>query len=85
MHFVERHYWSIMTGCDVTRLSVSDAHGGEHFCIVPKVGKGWRDVRAELLETLARHAESADPGEVEIAAPSGYRARSCAITRQRAA
>lgn len=33
--FREHRFWSPMLGCDATRLSMTDARGGEFFKIIP--------------------------------------------------
>lgn len=51
------------------RISVSDGHGGEFFCIlpIPALGRSLRDARARALSTIEAAMESGMyPGEVEI-------------------
>jgi len=65
--FVEYRYWSVIHGCETSRLSVFDAHGQEFYTIIerPTEGKRYREARQEAVETLIDAVERGDePGEV---------------------
>lgn len=53
---------------DMTRLSTSDAHGAEYFCLVAqRSGRRWREVREKALDKLEQALMRGDPpGEINI-------------------
>lgn len=67
LRFHEKRTWSVVAGGMIARLSIYDAHGGEHFAIVPVdvSGKAWREKRDQALERIAETLDS-DPGAVDL-------------------
>ena len=58
-----------MLGCEATRLSMHDSHGGEHFAIVPMNGSGKENrlLRRRALEMIDDHIQAGEePGEVIV-------------------
>jgi len=65
--YVEFRHWSIVLGCDASRLSVFDARGQEYWRIVSREtsGKRYRELRQATVEELVDAIERGDePGEV---------------------
>ena len=60
-------HWNVTLGCDAVRISVQDAHGGEHWALVPQdAGRRVnRERREPALEQLYEHADRGyDLGQV---------------------
>lgn len=74
MIYSEHRYWSVIHNARVARLSIADAHGTEHFAVVPtdrtrgdEPRISWRDRRQETLEAIAAHIERGETaGEVRL-------------------
>lgn len=65
----EIRFWSVMLGCDASRISMYDEHGGEHYAIIPMNGGGRsnRERRQQTLEAISQHIQDErDPGEVML-------------------
>jgi Lhr-like helicase len=65
----EYRFWSATLGCNACRLSIMDAHGGEHFAIISMDGSGKtnRAARMAALNSIADHIRSGEqPGQVEV-------------------
>lgn len=58
--------YSPLLDCEAVRLSVTDAHGGEFFKIIPaQDGKSWRLAREKALCQIVDAIDAGDqPGEV---------------------
>lgn len=64
-HYQELQSWSPTYGCEVARLSMADANGGEFYAILP-IGEGasWRKLKQEALDVLSKAIEmGGEPGE----------------------
>ena len=68
MRYHQRRFWSVMLGGKAVRLSVYDAHGGEHYAIVSdRGGAQSRADKESALNAIADAVENGDdPGAVDV-------------------
>ena len=69
MRYRATHFWSMRLGCEASRVSLQDKHGGEHFAIIPQDDSGPANRRRiyETLDVLEAHIKAGnDPGEVSF-------------------
>lgn len=67
--YSEYRHWSVMLGCDASRLSMFDEHGGEFFMLIPaEDARSYRVARETALDAIATAiAMGCQPGEVRVA------------------
>lgn len=69
MNYTMYRFWSPVYGMHMARLSVSNSHGDELFCLVPQSGSGAqnRNARTRGLDALeAALASGHPPGMVIV-------------------